>query len=139
VPVFNVNPGGVLFLAHVQEEDGHAELEGGAIFNRGTVYLYDSRLVRNTVGRGDAGLGGAIANHGTLFVLKSDLFLNSAASGGAIANFGNGNAVVSGSLLGFNKAPGGVGGAIYNAGRLTVAKSGLSECCERRTWRRFTQ
>jgi hypothetical protein len=107
--------------------DGSAQHDGGGVDNRGTLTLSGCYL-----GNYADGSGGSLANFGTVTVTKCG-WGGVASQGGAIANFGS--AVVDTSsffnasaLTTFNDVTNGkgLGGAIYNAGTLSVSASTLT-------------
>jgi hypothetical protein len=109
---------------------GAPPLDGGSIFNNGTLTVSNCILSGNSVSTFIA--GGGIFNERTLTVTNCTLSGNSASAGGAIYNT-EGTLTVSNCILSGNSAtsPGGgiisVGGALANFdGRLTVSNSTLS-------------
>jgi parallel beta-helix repeat protein len=97
----------------------NSAIDGGAIYNGGTLTVSDCTLSSNSAGR----WGGAIYNGGTLTVSNSTLSGNNYASGGGgIYNLGS--ATVSNSTLSGNSAV--WGGGIFNGDTLTVSNSTLS-------------
>jgi len=110
------------------------DFEGGALWNAGTVTLYNTTFSSNTATSIDAtgfGTGGAIYNKGTLTSTNSS-FTNNQVDfyGGALYNIGN--ATINHSN--FSQNQGGVsGGAIANAGRMNIALSTINNnqdvCC----------
>ena len=106
----------------------HSDGDGGAIYNNGTLNIYNSNLTQNTAtGQyGGYGYGGAIYNNkgGTLNITQSNLTHNTANSrGGAIYN--GGTLTLTQSNLTQNTATSGYGGAIYNdyLGNTTITNS----------------
>jgi hypothetical protein len=93
-------------------------IQGGAIYNHGTLTVSNSTLSYNTASNN----GGGIANDGTLTVSGSTLSGNSSPAGGGILT--SGSLTVSGSTLSGNSAD--HGGGIFNGGTLTVSGSTLS-------------
>lgn len=63
-------------------EYNSATVEGGAIFNKGTMTIIDSEFVGNSV---VDGFGGAIKNNGTITVNDTDFYNNVAYSNGAFS------------------------------------------------------
>jgi CSLREA domain-containing protein len=110
-----------------------AVLDGGGIWNSGTLTLTDSTLSDNTAGDGGSGSnggpnssggigqaggsGGGLYNSGTLTLTNSILRRNTGGTGGTGGDGGPGGA----------GGPGGPGGGIYNSGTLTVTNSTLSQ------------
>jgi hypothetical protein len=98
-------------------------IQGGGIYNDGTLTVSNSTLSYNTANNN----GGGIANDGTLTVSGSTLSNNSVPQpgyeGGGISNFGT--LTVSNSTLSGNSVYD-YGGGIYNAGKATVSGSSLS-------------
>ncbi len=136
--IFRVDYGASLTLNLVTLAGGTAlgGNNGGAINNAGTLTLQDCTLTDNSakasVDTGAGGLGGAVYNTGTLVTSYTNTFSdNSALSGGAIANGPGGIASLENDVYSSIPAtssspaiPGNSatqdGGAIYNAGAMTV-------------------
>ncbi len=98
-------------------------LEGGGIYNDGTLAVTGVTISSNSAG--DGGYGGGIFNDGTLTVTDSTLSSNNAMAGGGIAN--GGTLTVTDSTLSNNSAGNdGFGGGISNVGELTVTDCTLS-------------
>ncbi len=94
-------------------------VNGGAIYNDGTLTITNSILTGNT-----ATDGGAIYNDGPLTITNSILTGNTASDGGAIYNYGP--LTITNSTLTDNNATEYDGGAIYNDGTLTITNSTLA-------------
>jgi hypothetical protein len=96
---------------------------GGAISNMGKLNISGSSFTGNKATSSDKTYtldGGAISNvYGTLNINSSSFTGNIADLGGAVSNWANSTAVVSGSTFAGNNATAD-GGAIYNEGKLTV-------------------
>ena len=109
-------------------------LYGGAIANQGNLTITNSSLIGN-YGQGNtnnAGFGGAIANQGTLMldnVNVKDNHINTDVygDGGALYNQANATAVIKNSVFENNSVSSfvqtGQGGAVYNAGTMTIEDS----------------
>jgi hypothetical protein len=108
--------------------------EGGAVWNSGTVTLYNTAFNSNTAfdsNGNDTGSGGAIYNKGSLTVTNSTFTGNVADDGTAIFNAGKltiGNSGFS------NNGPGYAAGSIRNEGSGTVSSSTFTNnnsegCC----------
>jgi len=103
--------------------------QGGAIYNDGTMNIYNSAFTKNTIPTFDfTSAGGAISNHGILTVYNSTFGTdnvdgaNSATKGGAISNDGVlATASIYNSTFKNNSAF--LGGAIYNNGNLKIYDS----------------
>ena len=89
--------------------------EGGGIYNHGTLNLSDSIVCNN---KADF-FGGGIANRGAFTSNSGKISVNEAIQGGGIANSGelilNAN-----SLINRNTATSGMGGGIWNRGKVTI-------------------
>jgi hypothetical protein len=114
-------PAGVtLNLDHLNVTNGRANLEGGGVFNRGTLNISHCTFSNNITINVEAGFGGAISNHGTLTVANTLFTSNTALAGGAIYN--SGNVTVNSSTFRSNSSQGQAfegafgGGAILNDG-----------------------
>jgi PEP-CTERM motif len=100
-------------------------IQGGGIYNAGTLTVSNSNLSYNTANNN----GGGIANDGTLTLSGCTLSNNSVPQGaiggigGGIANFGT--LTISGCSLSNNFADGGYGGGFYNDGAATISGSTL--------------
>ena len=114
--VFKITAGNTVTLDSLTIQNGSA-IDGGGIFNAGTLTLSNS-TVQNNSASGDG--GGIFTNSGsTLTVNGSTVSTNTAQFGGGIANFGGTATIQGGSQITGNTA-GADGGGIYNAGTLTV-------------------
>src|SRR5262245_40275420 len=106
-------------ISNVTMRSNIATGQGGAIFNKGTLSIYSSRLWSN-----GADVGGAISNTGLLTIYDSDIWGNTASvSAGAIFNSSSATAEIHGSVIANNEAQLFFGGGIYNAGSLTISNS----------------
>ena len=121
--IFNDN--GKLQITSSILSDNGTRGYGGAIWNNGSVDIFDSTISGN-----GAQFGGGIANYGTLTVTNSTLSDNGAygyrdmiGSGGGIDN--HGLLSISNSAL-LNNSTEISGGAISNAGTMTITNSTLS-------------
>jgi hypothetical protein len=121
--IFNDN--GKLQITSSILSDNGTRGYGGAIWNNGTVDIFDSTISGN-----GAQFGGGIENYGTLTVTNSTLSDNGAyghrdmiGSGGGIDN--HGLLSISNSAL-LNNSTEISGGAISNAGTMTITNSTLS-------------
>jgi predicted outer membrane repeat protein len=110
VEIMTVASYATLHLMRIELEDGALAYdpitkndEGGAIWNGGTVTLYNTAFNDNGASAGEnMAVGGAIYNVGTLTVTNS--------------------------TFGYNFATGyGYGGSIFNAGKLTITDSGFND------------
>jgi CSLREA domain-containing protein len=123
-------------IAKVTIENGAVQgtvLDGGGIWNSGTLTLTDSVLSQNKAGAGSStdvldgkggpgGDGGGVWNSGTLTVLNTTLSQNNAGEGGT---GGGCNPETDTDCLsgGGGGGPGGGGGGIYNTNTLTVTNT----------------
>jgi hypothetical protein len=101
-----------------------AGVDGGGLFNEGTLTLRHCTVSGNTAGRS----GGGLANEGRLTLSRSTLSGNTATYGGGLANGGTqrlARSIVSGSSVSGNTASR-FGGGLYNRGTLTLARSTVS-------------
>jgi hypothetical protein len=106
--------------------DGNSvSLNGGGIYNQGTLTVTQCTLSGNSVSQNSSG-GGIFNLGGTLTVTNSTLSGNSAGAGGGIFNAANVGSTVTltSSTLSGNSA--GDGGGIFNQGTLSVTSSTLS-------------
>ena len=89
---------------------------GGAIYNFGTLEVTDSMFQES-----EATIGGAIGNEATMTVSGSNFHNNSSRlSGGALGNFGDGNARLSANSQFSDNVAQTQGGAIANSGALVI-------------------
>jgi len=103
--------------------------DGGGIYNAGTLTVSGCTLTDNhgSAGGFPSALGGGIYNVGMLTVTGSTLSGNTGSYGAGIYNALGATLTVSGCTLSGNRADyTGAGGAIYNAGTLTVSDSVFS-------------
>jgi hypothetical protein len=96
-----------VMIANSNIQDNTARIDGGAIYNEGTLSIEGSNIADN-----ESFFGGGIANYGMATVTDSSLTGNTAKSGGALYN--QGTFELSDSTITGNNAV--VGGAIHNAG-----------------------
>jgi parallel beta-helix repeat protein/predicted outer membrane repeat protein len=115
--IFAIKPGNTVNLQNLILTHGLSTVNGGAIWNSGTLHIMDSIFTDNTA---DYGVGGAIYNLGNLLVIDSTFDSNTANYGGAIWN-SNGYLTIYGSNFTGNVAT--YGGALYNTGNLTVTST----------------
>jgi hypothetical protein len=105
---------------------GNPAVQGGGIFNTGTLTIVSSTVGANTAG-GISGSGGGIENDGTLTILNSTFSGNTAIKGAGIHNGGPATAVtITNSTLSGNTASA-YGGACFNGGTMLVTNSTLSD------------
>lgn len=131
--VFDIHPGAALALARLSLRHGGsslADLDGGAIFNRGVLALESTELAYNTAG----GDGGAIFNQaGALSIAGSVIRDNTAGlagqsngGGGGIFNAG-GDTHISESIVNNNSTYNGYGGGISSSHLLAIANSWIHD------------
>ena len=125
--VFNVNAGASLTLENLTVTGGNSGgLNGGGIFNAGTLTITNSALSGNSATA--AGGGGGIFNNslGSVEIINSTLSGNSAGrDGGGIFNAG-GDVTITNSTLSDNSAARKGGGIGTDAGDVTITNSTLS-------------
>lgn len=116
-----------------QRDDSGFDGRGGAIHNRGTVWIKDGAVygnfARGYVKNGEAcgGYGGAIYNQGTLKITGGLLRENRASfGGGAIYTNESGRVVIEGGEISLNHSEGQRGGGIYLSAASEVIVSGGS-------------
>ncbi|PAU64806.1 hypothetical protein BZL41_08745 [Pseudomonas sp. PIC25] len=133
--IVEVRPDAKLTLVRLKISGGAGHINGGALENHGEAILNRVTLSDNQAlarRADDAGNGGAIANFGTLGIFSSMLVRNEAKAGegtgygGALYN--QGDAFVRDTLFREGRADNvwresGSGGAIYNVGRVDIARS----------------
>ena len=119
--VFYIDNGASLVLKNITITDAKA-VQGGAIYNTGTLNITNSTLNNNK-----AEYGGSIFNNGgTLTITQSTLNNNNATDrGGAIYNDYSGTLTITNSTLNNNNATN-RGGAIADYGTLTITQSTLN-------------
>jgi uncharacterized protein (TIGR03118 family) len=134
VRLLDVAQSASLTLDDVKLQNGSA-IEGGAIYNRGTLNVIDQSTLSGNV----ASDGGGIYNlGGTVAISDSILSGNSAFLGGAIYNDGGAVTVSNSSTLsgnhaelipvGYGGGPSGFGGGVYNSGgTMAISQSTLSD------------
>jgi hypothetical protein len=154
--VFTINSGAVS-LSGMTVSNGHSPdvsnftgvsrgVDGGGIFNQGTLTLTNVTVSGNQAGGGtdgsistdgSGGHGGGILNHGTLTLTDSAISGNHAGDGSADATGGSGGGIyndgtlnLTDSTVGGNRAGsgglGGRGGGIFNTGTLTLTNAAIS-------------
>jgi hypothetical protein len=114
---------GTLTLLNSTVRDNDAGLSGGGLSNWGTLTLRNSTVSDNS----STGNGGGLANEGTLTLRNSTVSSNSAFVGGGLANFGT--LTFTSSLVAHNTAGGSIvarGGGVLNAGKVTLTHSTVS-------------
>jgi len=111
-----VNNNGSLFVNNCLFYDNIATQQGGAIYNTGTLAVVASRFSYNS-----AATGGAIMNWGQLQQAFNTTFDNNVASSGGAAIYNGSQGYVSDCTF-KNNHSGGYGGAIANFGSLEVAE-----------------
>jgi len=147
--IFSISAGATVSLSQLNLVNGQG-LGGGAISNAGTLTLSNMAITNNEAIGGSR--GGGIRNSGSLSVLDSTIFDNSASSGGGIHNVANAELTINRTTISNNTTQyeaGGLvndsgaaatlinsvlsgnyaaeyGGAIANAGTLTVTNSLLT-------------
>ncbi|PWB84708.1 Ig-like domain repeat protein [Methanobrevibacter thaueri] len=112
--IFKINSGCSVLLNNVILTNGNG-INGGAIYNEGTVNIMSSTLTAN-----NASLGGAIYNTGIATISGSTLTENTADKGGAV--YSTGTLVVDGTNFNENVATY-RGGAVYNEGNFEATGS----------------
>lgn len=113
---FYIYLGNSLTLNNIVLSNGYGSgitVDGGAIYNEGTLNIYNSKLIGNT--SPSSGFGGAIfsSNGSTLNIVNSLISGNKAGTGAAIRNRGNAtltNVTIAGNFAAIN------GGGIANSG-----------------------
>ena len=130
--IFQVAAGGALSLSWLTLTGGGALNgdDGGAINNAGRLTLQDCTFTANSAtanSDGGGGWGGAVYNTGTLVTSGYNFFNNNSAScGGAVANGSGGTASLEYDSYSSGNSAAQQGGAIYNAGAMTVYGCTLS-------------
>lgn len=116
-----------------QRNDSGFDGRGGAIHNRGTVWIKDGAICGNFArgyvknGQACGGYGGAIYNQGTLRITGGMIRDNQASfGGGAIYTNERGNVLIEGGEISFNQAEGQRGGGIYLSAASEIVMSGGS-------------
>ena len=143
--VFTIGSGAVAVISGVTIRNGEASqtpavqndftasgIDGGAVWNSGTLTLNTMVLTANTA---PAGAGGAIYNSstGVLALENSTISANTSGQDGGTRGYGGGllnygSATVTTSTFSGNiAAGGGQGGAIYNLGSLTLTDSTIAQ------------
>jgi len=136
--IFGVNNGVSFAINNLTLENGQCSI-GGAIYNQGTLTIFNSTFTNCTAPSGSS-IGGAIFNEGTL-TITSSTFTDCTATnggginsqGGAIFNDGTITSITSSTFSGCTASCSGdgfgFGGAIYNAGTITsITSSTFSGC-----------
>jgi hypothetical protein len=112
VPVLQVEAKTTLTLSSLTIASGYNQTGGGGVDNTGTLNIPHSTFSSNS---GAQGQGGAINNNGSLRITNSTFTSNTAngGAGGAIYNTSTGTVAIQNSTFLNNQA--GQGGAIYNS------------------------
>ncbi len=121
-----INNEGTLTITHSRFINNTSVYVAGAIYNWGTLTIFNSTLKDNraTEFNKNGGHGGAIVNDGILTVINSLLYNNQAYdNGGAIYN--DGTLTITNSVLQNNHATIYGGGAVCNYGKSTITYSTL--------------
>ncbi|HKQ04322.1 MAG TPA: HYR domain-containing protein [Blastocatellia bacterium] len=123
--IFEIGSSATVDISGLTISDGGlAGVNGGGIYNQGTLMLTNVVLSGNSVSGGMD--GGGIFNLGTLTITNSTLSGNSAGrNGGGVYNFGSSSLTIINSTLSGNSAAA-AGGGVYNEGFLTIINSTLS-------------
>ena len=120
--LLHVAEGGVLTIEKLILRGGEVLINGGGLFNRGTVLLINVTVTANAVFMGSPGdgNGGGIWNEGTLILTNTTIARNRAMSnrGGGIANSG-GTVLITNSTLAQNLAEQ-AGGGLFNRGGTVI-------------------
>ncbi len=126
VGVFSVS-GGVTATISGQTISNGSALNGGGIFNSGTLTVSGSAIADDSAYYYGLVGGGGIYNDGTLTVSNSTLTQDSCnvAAGGGLYN--DGTLTVSDSTVANNSASSWFGGGIYSDGTLTVSDSTIAD------------
>jgi predicted outer membrane repeat protein len=107
-------------LSNLTIQNGTGQINGGGVKNAGTLTIFNSTIVANTIGVG--GDGGGIYNTGTLTLNNSNVLYNSGNNGGGIYG-GPGALTLNNTTVSGNS--GSNGGGIYGAGTLTISNSAI--------------
>lgn len=114
-----------------QRDDSGFDGRGGAIHNRGTVWIKDGVICGNFArgyaknGQACGGYGGAIYNQGTLRITGGMIRENQASfGGGAIYTNERGKVVIEGGEISYNGSEGQRGGGIYLSAASEIVMSG---------------
>ncbi len=114
-----------------QRDDSGFDGRGGAIHNRGTVWIKDGAICGNFArgyvrnGQAYGGYGGAIYNQGTLRITGGMIRENQASfGGGAIYTNEKGMVVMEGGEISYNQSEGQRGGGIYLSAASEITVSG---------------
>jgi hypothetical protein len=103
---------------------GGISINGGGIYNQGTLTVAGSTISGNS---SSSGFGGGIANLGTLTLTGSTLSGNSAANGQGGGIFNSGTLTATNNTISGNSAAGGIGGGIFNVvGSMTLTANTIS-------------
>ena len=128
--VLNIAASTTVNVSQLTIRNGRA-IEGGAIYNSGTLSIAGSIVTGSTASNSlGAGGGGGIFNAGTLTIHGSTILANSArVAGGGILNSVDGTMTMTGSVVTGNIADSGLfgaGGGIANFGDLEISGSTIS-------------
>lgn len=122
--ILDIDNGNVVIEGLTLQNGQVTDLGGAGIHNRATLTVRDSTFANNNESR--FAPGGAIYNNGTLTVERSTFEANSANTGGAIYNDGEGSAEIVNSTFYDNFIDNGNGSAVANAGVMTIVGSTLA-------------
>ena len=118
-----INPGSTVEVRNSQLSGNNANLNGGAIFNRGDLTISGSRLTNNT----SSMYGGAIASDGMLTIVDSTIDSNSGGIGGGIAAFGDSVLTLRNSTVSGNASVGDGGGIWSLDSTILLANSTVTD------------
>lgn len=113
---FTINPNTSVTIQNLTMSNGDSDMLGGAIYNDGTLSLYNSSILFNF-----GGTGTAIYNNGNLHIATSTIGHNRGDTGAGIYN--NGTVTITNSTISNNSADNGAG--IFNNGTVTITASTL--------------
>jgi CSLREA domain-containing protein len=116
VRVFSIGSSGVVTLTFLNIVSGTATLDGGGIYNVGTLTVQNSTLAGNSAARD----GGGVYNNGTLNVINSTFTGNHATEfgGGMIGRSGSTVTVLNSTFAGNNAKDQGGGVFLYGGGTI---------------------
>jgi large repetitive protein len=129
-PIMQVNSGVTAAIGNLTIANGHSIMQGGGIFNAGTLTVTGSTFANNSAGgvpSGGNGGGAIFASSGVLTVRNSTFAGNTSAPGGAI-NANDGTVTIDRSTFSGNSALGATtGGAVFiNNATVTITESTIS-------------